>query len=155
VQVNSFSAYLTTYSNIENFNEDFNNLLKKKSSNTSFFTKLKYDQLILHINQLKNNLKKKEPNDYKLLKKYNMLKVSDVNKLTVPVSENNEIKYYVYNEELFDVIHNVHLSIGHGGRYKMEHEVNTKYKNITRNMIMLKMFKHTMFITNRPNIYKN
>jgi hypothetical protein len=78
---------------MEKFNEDFNNLLKKKSSNTSFFTKLKHDQLILHMNQLKNNSKKKELNDYKLLKKYNMLKVSDVNKLIVPVSENNEIKY--------------------------------------------------------------
>jgi hypothetical protein len=53
-----------------------------------------------------------------------VLKVSDVNKLIVPVSENNKIKYYV------------HLSIGHGGRNRMEHEVNTKYKNITRDIIM-------------------
>jgi hypothetical protein len=29
----------------------------------------------------------------------NVLKVSDVNKLIVLVSENNEIKYYEYNEE--------------------------------------------------------
>jgi hypothetical protein len=50
-----------------------------------------------------------------------VLKVSDVNKLIIPVSENNEIKYYVHNEELFDVIHVVHLSIGHGGRNRMEH----------------------------------
>jgi hypothetical protein len=57
--------------------------------------------------------------------------------LIVPVSKNSEIKYYVHNEELFDVIHNVHLSIGHGGRNWMEHEVKTKYKNIIRDMIML------------------
>jgi hypothetical protein len=54
-----------------------------------------------------------------------VLKVSDVNKLIVPISENNKIKY------------NVHLSIGHDGRNRMEHEVNTKYKNITRDIIML------------------
>jgi hypothetical protein len=66
-----------------------------------------------------------------------VLKVSDVNKLIVPVFENNEIKYYVNNEELFDVIHKVHLSIGNGGRNRMEYEINTKYKNITRDMIML------------------
>jgi hypothetical protein len=65
-----------------------------------------------------------------------VLKVTDVNKLIVPVSENNEIKYYVHNEELFDVIHNIHLSIGHGERNRMEYEVNTKYKNISRDMIM-------------------
>jgi hypothetical protein len=48
---------------MEKFNENLNNLLKKRGSNTSFFTKLKFDQLILHKNQLKNNSKKKEPND--------------------------------------------------------------------------------------------
>jgi hypothetical protein len=36
-----------------------------------------------------------------------------------------------------NLIHNVHLSIGHGERNRMEHDVNTKYKNITREMIML------------------
>ena len=66
-----------------------------------------------------------------------MLKVSDVDKLIVPVTENNEIKYYVHNEELFEIIHDVHLSIGHGNRNRMEYKVNTKYKNITRDMIML------------------
>jgi hypothetical protein len=121
---------------MKKFNEDFNNMLKKKFK-YFIFTKLKYDQLILHMIQSKNNSKKKELNDYKLLKKYNVLKVSDVNKLNVPVSENNKIKYYVHNEELFDVIHNVHLSIGHGGRNRTEHDVNTKYKNITREIIAL------------------
>jgi len=66
-----------------------------------------------------------------------VLKVTDINKLIAPVSDNNEIKYYVHNEELFDVIHNIHLSIRHGGRNRMEHEVNTKYNNIIRDMIML------------------
>jgi hypothetical protein len=54
-----------------------------------------------------------------------VLKVSDVNTIIISVSENNKIKYYV------------HLSIGHGGRNKMKHEVNTKYKNIIRDIIML------------------
>jgi hypothetical protein len=44
-----------------------------------------------------------------------LLKASDVNKLIVPVSENNKMKYYVHNKELFDVIYKVHLSIEHGG----------------------------------------
>jgi hypothetical protein len=66
------------------------------------YTKLKYNLSILHINKLKYNSKKKEPNDYKLLKKYDVLKVSEVNKLVVPVSENNEIKYYVHNEEFLN-----------------------------------------------------
>lgn len=51
---------------MEKFNKDLNILLKKKKgSNTSLFTKFKYDQLISHVNQLKKN----EPNDYALKKK--------------------------------------------------------------------------------------
>jgi hypothetical protein len=66
-----------------------------------------------------------------------VLKVFDVNKLIVSVSENNDIKYYVHNEELFDIIPKYHyLSIGHGGLNRMKHEINTKYKNITRDIIM-------------------
>jgi hypothetical protein len=81
------------------------------------------------------NTRTRNPKKYSDAKPW--LKVSDVNNLIVPVSENNEMKYYVHNEELFDVIHKVHLSIGHGGRNRMEHEVSTKYKNIIRDMIML------------------
>jgi len=60
-------------------------------------------------------------------------------KLIVPVSnEGNDLKwYYVFNEELFNIIHDTHLIIGHGGRNRMEYELNKKYKNITRESIML------------------
>jgi hypothetical protein len=43
----------------------------------------------------------------------------------------------VHNVQLYDIIHEVNLSIGHGGRNRMEHEINKKYKNITRDVIML------------------
>lgn len=40
---------------MEKFNADINDLLKKKGSNTSFLKKLKYNELISHIIQQKNN----------------------------------------------------------------------------------------------------
>jgi uncharacterized protein YjaZ len=43
----------------------------------------------------------------------------------------------MYIIELFDVVDKVHLSIRHDERNRMEHEANTKYKNIIRDMIML------------------
>jgi len=59
-------------------------------------------------------------------------------KLIVPVSnEGNDLKYHVFIEELFNIIHDTHLTIGHGGRNHMEYELNKKYKNITRESIML------------------
>jgi len=61
-----------------------------------------------------------------------------VEKLIVPVNnEGNDFKYYVFNEELFNIIHVTHLTIGYGGRNRMEYELNKKYKNITRESIML------------------
>lgn len=47
------------------------------------------------------------------------------------------MKYFVTNDEIFDVIHNAHVSVGHGGRTKTLKEVNKKYINVTVEMILL------------------
>lgn len=112
------------------------NILEFKKPNSTYLSKLKYDELILHLKELKSK-KTKIPNDYKLIKKYDTMKVCNVERLVVPINEGNQIKYYVHNEELFNILHETHLSIGHGGRSRMEHELNNKYKNITREAIML------------------
>ena len=55
-----------------------------------------------------------------------------------PVAEgSSSIKYYVQKEDIFDVIHDAHLAIGHGGRNRMMKETQTKYKCITAETIML------------------
>jgi len=49
-------------------------------------------------------------------------------KLIMPITaEGNCVKLYAFNEELFKVVHEIHLSIGHGGRNRMEYEINKKY----------------------------
>lgn len=107
--------------------------LKNKNVNSTYLTKTKYDELISEVKQLK--LKSR---GHKLLKKYDVITVSDMEKLIVPVSnEGNDFKYYVFKEELFNIIHDTHSTIGHGGRNRMEYELNKKYKNITRESIML------------------
>ncbi|XP_026814091.1 LOW QUALITY PROTEIN: KRAB-A domain-containing protein 2-like [Rhopalosiphum maidis] len=65
------------------------------------------------------------------------MNVSNIEKLIVPVTDPNAIKYYVYNEEFYKIIHDVHLQTGHEGRNRMEHELNAKYKNITRECLMI------------------
>lgn len=35
-------------------------------------------------------------------------------------------------EEIFDYLHEIHISIGHGGRDRMFYETNKRYKNITQ-----------------------
>lgn len=118
------------------FYEKFNTLLSEKNSNNVFLSKVKYNQVLTEVKRLKSGAKLK-PNDYKLLKRYDIMNVSNIDKLIVPVTDPNTIKYYVYNEELYNIIHDVHLQTGHGGRNRMEHELNAKYKNITRECLMI------------------
>jgi len=86
------------------FIDRLSNILKVKEPK---YRKLKYDEIILHLKESKK--KKKIPNGYKLIKKYEMLKVCNVETLDVPINEGNQIKYYVHNEELFHVLHENHL----------------------------------------------
>lgn len=66
------------------------------------------------------------------------MKVGNVEKLIFPVSkDSSNVRFYVYFEELFTIIHEVHLSIGHGGRNRMLKELQKKYKNITTEEIMI------------------
>lgn len=46
--------------------------------------------------------------------------------------ETDKIWSYLHSEDLFDILHDTHLSIGHGGRTCMEKELQAKYKNITK-----------------------
>ena len=71
-------------------------------------------------NQLKRGDRKKEPKDYQLLKRYDVVQIGNTVKLIYPVAEgSSSIKYYVQKEDIFDVIHDAHLAIGHGGRNRM------------------------------------
>jgi len=63
--------------------------------------------------------------------------VSNFEKLIVPVTKPHTIKYYVYNEELYKIIYDVHLQTVHGDRNRMEHELNAKYKTITSECLMM------------------
>ena len=77
----------------------------------------KYELLIQEISQLKRGDHKKEPKDYQLLKWYVVVQIGNTEKLIYPVAEGSlSIKYYVEKEDIFDVIHDAHLAIGHGGR---------------------------------------
>ncbi|XP_035219509.1 KRAB-A domain-containing protein 2-like [Stegodyphus dumicola] len=81
---------------------------------------------------------KKESVDYRRLGKYDVIEVDGKEKLIVPVTEDNSvILYYVHTEELFDSLHDIHLKIGHGDSIRMEKELQTKYKNVTKEIITL------------------
>jgi hypothetical protein len=54
------------------------------------------------------------------MKKYDVMTVLGDEKLIMPIIvEGNCVKLYAHNEELFDILHETHLSIGYSGRNRM------------------------------------
>jgi hypothetical protein len=114
------------------FYEHLNKVIQTKKTNSTFISKSKYYEIINCVKQLK--LEKKI--NSKLMKKYDVMTVLGDEKLIMPIAaEGNCVKLYAYNEGLFNILHEIHLSIGHGGRNRMEYEINKKFKNITRETI--------------------
>ncbi|XP_032126271.1 SCAN domain-containing protein 3 [Sapajus apella] len=126
---------------LENMREKFFRslavLLENKSNNTKIFSKAKYCQLIKEVKEAKAKAKK-ESVDYRRLARFDVILVQGNEKLIEAINgETDKIRYYLHSEDLFDILHDTHLSIGHGGRTRMEKELQAKYKNITKEVIML------------------
>ncbi|KAJ8720835.1 hypothetical protein PYW08_006300 [Mythimna loreyi] len=107
------------------------------TKNRTFIDDQRYQQLLEEIKNAKT-AEKKSPRDYWLLKHYDFITVGQKHKLIFPVNTpNTNIIYYVTDSELFQVLHDAHQSIGHGGRDRMLKELSTRYKNITRHDVEL------------------
>jgi len=52
-------------------------------------------------------------------------------------SENNEVKYYLHNDEIYDVLGKSHKETGHGGLHKMIYYLKNGCVNISRPAIQL------------------
>lgn len=51
------------------------------------------------------------------------------------MTKKEPIKYYLYVDEIFDIIEAAHVAVGHGGRDRLKKETSRKYANITIEMI--------------------
>ena len=110
-------------------------MVASKKENNFFLSKEKHGMLIRQINTLKQGNRRKVP---KVYQRYDVVQFGQVKRLIFPVAEGNtSLNYYVQIEELFNVIHEIHVSIGHGGRNRMVKEIGLKYKNIIAECIMV------------------
>ncbi|XP_031344445.1 KRAB-A domain-containing protein 2-like [Photinus pyralis] len=119
------------------FNFRLTELISAKGRNTQIFNKKAYLEMIQSVKSSKNKQTSKLPEDYQRLGRYDVVTIGAIEKLIVPVKEGNLMRYYAHTEEIFQILHDTHVSIGHGGRNRMEKELNLKYKNITREMIVI------------------
>lgn len=117
------------------FSEELQGL--SKNANCALLSREKYDTLVQKVKNVER-LGKKKPSDFWLMRHYGVLTVDGgIDKLIHPVSlVEGVVKYYVSEDKLFDILYRTHISIGHGGRDRMLHELNQRYKNITQSQIM-------------------
>jgi hypothetical protein len=111
--------------------------VNNKKDNNFYLSSERYNSLLCGVKEAKS-VKGKQTAHYRQLKRYGILNIGGEEKLTVPLSaEKTEIRYYVTFDELFNVIHEAHIAVDHGGKTLMIKELNRKYKNVTLESIIM------------------
>ena len=110
--------------------------VKNNVGNMSFFTKDEYQATVERIQSLQEDkIIHKTPKDYRIMKKYEILEIQVDGIVIKKLKKQASQQQLVFFEELFDIIHAVHLSTGHSGKLLMEHKLSEDYANITREHI--------------------
>jgi hypothetical protein len=66
---------------------------------------------------------------YRSLKRFDVLCIRNEDKLIFPVESGSEnIRYYVCNDELFDIKHAAHIETGHGSKDRIYHMLKKNSK---------------------------
>ncbi|CAG9787375.1 unnamed protein product [Diatraea saccharalis] len=119
------------------FYERVTRLKSLKGKPSQLYTKIEYLQLINLVRISRTKTKNKTPIDYHRCCNFDILREGDTDKLIVPLKDKvGPVRYFTYLEEMFDIIHDTHMSTKHGGRDKMRKLLQPQFKNITREIIM-------------------
>ena len=120
------------------FEEKIRELDDKKGLSSSFLSTEKYLWIIHRLKALNSGVvTKKEAKDYRLLKHYDIEEIRTPNMVIERLFRPGTNLIFVTKEELFNVIHEMHLLAGHGARDVMFHKAKEKYANVTREVLQL------------------
>lgn len=109
-----------------------------KGKNSRYLSSEKYERIISEVKAAKEKGGKgREPHEYRLIARYDIL-YDKQDKLILPMTENNfQIKYFAKMSEIFSIVHEAHVNVGHGGRQKVCKEINNKYVNVPREAVSI------------------
>ena len=74
--------------------------------------------------------------NYSLIKRFQLLEIEVAGDLVTKLVKANTTLRYVHIEETFDLLHEMHVATGHGGRDILIRDVKKKFANITIEQIM-------------------
>ena len=119
------------------FNAKIAELNEEKDSSSSYITKDRFAWIIHRLGELKEGDVKKEAKDYRLLKSYDVITRSIQDTVVHQLIKPGSNLVYVTHEDMFDSIHEIHLSAGHGTRDIMYEKTKKRYANITKELLQL------------------
>lgn len=97
-----------------------------------------YYSFVAKIKAAKEKTTSKSPQEYQRLRRYDVIQIGNDERLFTPSKNKKRPNlFYTFMEENFEIIHETHIAIGHGGRNKMMSELKSKYKNITSQIVMI------------------
>lgn len=120
------------------FNMKLNKILARKKSNSAYLmTQERYQDFIKEIRFIKER-PYKNYEDYKMLANYDVLDVNGRERLVQPKDDTNStVKFYIPTNELFGVLHTMHLLFSHANKDVMDAEIKTKYCNVSKEVIKI------------------
>lgn len=120
------------------FNDKLAKLVGRKKSNSVYLINIdRYQDFIKEVKEIKNK-PNKNFEDYKMLANYDVLNVNGRERMIQPRTEVNPcIKFYVPLEELFGVLHTIHLLFKHANKDVMKSELKTKFCNVSKEVIKI------------------
>lgn len=110
----------------KSFYDKLSDLKKTSTDRSVLIDNERYEILLKEVNEaqlLKKNMQSLSSKQYRRLKRYDILKIGDTQKLIESGSEgtdNSNIRYFCNTNELFDILEAAHLIVGHKktrGRY--------------------------------------
>lgn len=102
-------------------------------------TQKQYEEIMEELSEARTNYNRKTSSQYRELKRFEVLQIAGIKKLIAKRAnvKDENFKFYVTAEKLYDVIEAAHEASGHGGRDRVVKETSLKYANVTRESIRL------------------
>ncbi|XP_028026474.1 KRAB-A domain-containing protein 2-like [Bombyx mandarina] len=122
------------------FNEKLNELVNRRSGNSLNYRRDKYVRLLEKIKLCRSKTAAVPKNslDFRIYNKLKVVKTNEGERIaTNPSSPKLKSLMLVPIEEMYDILLNCHMNLGHAGRIRMMSQIKKKYKNITAQIISL------------------
>ena len=99
-------------------------------------SKEEYDTIIQRMSAISNKAIKPNTTDYNNMRRFEIKEVEVEGSIVSRLVKRGTNEKIISEEDLFDIINELHISSGHGGRDHLKRDIRDKYGNITQEIIM-------------------